>query len=149
MKQGALIVPKPKRRRYSSYLGEFSLAPENIINREFQAAAPNEKWLTDFTEFHVQAGKVYLSPIIDCFDGLVISWTIGTRPDADLVNTMLDAAVETIADSEAGPSSTAIAEATIAGLAGWNVSTQQSSFARCHERRARRTMPHVKASLDV
>jgi transposase InsO family protein len=58
--------------------------------------------LTDITEFHTRAGKVYLSPIIDCFDGLVISWTIGTRPDADLVNTMLDAAVETIADSDRG-----------------------------------------------
>ncbi len=98
-----MIVPKPKRRRYSSYLGEISPAPKNIINREFQAAAPNEKWLTDITEFHIRAGKVYLSPIIDCFDGLVLSWTIGTRPDADLVNTMLDAAVETIADSEVRP----------------------------------------------
>ena len=103
MKQESLIVPKPKRRRYSSCLVEISTAPENIINREFQAAAPNEKWLTDITEFHIRAGKVYLSPIIDCFDGLVISWTIGTRPDADLVNTMLDAAVETIADSEVRP----------------------------------------------
>ncbi|KMK64481.1 IS3 family transposase [Puniceibacterium sp. IMCC21224] len=103
MKQEALVVPKPKRRRYSSYLGEISPAPENIIKRDFQASAPNEKWLTDITEFHLRSGKVYLSPIIDCFDGLVISWTIGTRPDADLVNTMLDAAVETIADSEARP----------------------------------------------
>ena len=103
MKQEALVVPKPKRRRYSSYLGEISPAPENIIQRDFQASAPNEKWLTDITEFHIRAGKVYLSPIIDCFDGLVISWSIGTKPDADLVNTMLDAAVETIADSEARP----------------------------------------------
>lgn len=61
------------------------------------------KWLTDITEFHVRAGKVYLSPIIDYFDGLVISWTLLTKPDADLVNTMLDAAVGTIADSEARP----------------------------------------------
>jgi transposase InsO family protein len=103
MKQESLFVPKPKRRRYSSYLGEFSPAPENIIDREFQAAAPNEKWLTDITEFHIRAGKVYLSPIIDYFDGLVISWTIGTSSDADLVNTMLDATVEPIADSEARP----------------------------------------------
>jgi transposase InsO family protein len=103
MRQKALIVPKPKRRHYSSYLGEISPAPENIINRAFQTAAPNDKWLTDITEFQIRAGKVYLSPIIDCFDGLVLSWTIGTRPDADLVNTMLDAAVETIADSEVRP----------------------------------------------
>jgi putative transposase len=91
MKQESLVVSKPKRRRYGSYLGEISPAPENLINRNFRAAAPNEKWLTDITEFQIPAGKVYLSPIIDCFDGLVISWSIGARPDAELVNTMLDA----------------------------------------------------------
>ncbi len=46
---------------------------------------------------------MYLSPIIDCFDGLVISWSIGTRPDAELVNTMLDAAVDTVANSNDRP----------------------------------------------
>ena len=80
-------------------MGEISPAPENLINRNFHAATPNEKWLTDITEFQIPAGKVYLSPMIDCFDGLVVSWTIGTRPDADLVNTMLDAAIERVASS--------------------------------------------------
>lgn len=103
MKQERLIVATPKRRRYGSYLGEISPAPENLINRDFQAATPNEKWLTDITEFQIPAGKVYLSPMIDCFDGLVISWSIGTRPDAELVNTMLDAAVETVANSNERP----------------------------------------------
>lgn len=103
MKEESLVVATPKRRRYASYLGEISPAPENLINREFQAAVPNEKWLTDITEFQIPAGKVYLSPMIDCFDGLVISWTIGTRPDADLVNTMLDAAIERVADSDVRP----------------------------------------------
>uniref|UniRef100_UPI0019FC3787 IS3 family transposase n=1 Tax=Devosia sp. TaxID=1871048 RepID=UPI0019FC3787 len=103
MKQESLVVAKPKRRRYGSYLGEISPAPENLINRDFQAGAPNEKWLTDITEFQIPAGKVYLSPIIDCFDGLVISWSIGTHPDAELVNTMLDAAIETVAGGDARP----------------------------------------------
>lgn len=103
MKQESLIVPRPKRRRFGSYLGEISPAPENLINRDFQAAAPNEKWLTDITEFQIPAGKVYLSPIIDCFDGLVISWSIGTQPNAGLVNKMLDAAIETVAHGEARP----------------------------------------------
>ncbi len=103
MKQESLVVPKPKRRRYGSYLGEISPAPDNLINRDFKAAAPNEKWLTDITEFQIPAGKVYLSPIIDCFDGMVISWTIGTRPDAELVNTMLDAAIETVVDTNDRP----------------------------------------------
>lgn len=103
MKQERLCAATAKRRRYGSYLGEISPAPDNLINRDFKADLPNEKWLTDITEFQIPAGKVYLSPIIDCFDGMVISWTIGTRPDADLVNTMLDAAVETVASNERRP----------------------------------------------
>lgn len=57
-------------------------------------------WLTDITEFHIPAGKIYLSSIIDCFDGIPVSWTIGISPDADLVNTMLDNAIGTFHESE-------------------------------------------------
>jgi len=96
MKQERLVVPIHKKRRYASNLGETSPAPENIVNRTFQAAAPNEKWLPDITEFQIPSGKVYLSPIIDCFDGMVVTWTVGASPDAELVNTMLDAAIETV-----------------------------------------------------
>lgn len=103
MKQECLVVARPKRRRFGSYMGEISPAPENLINRDFHAQAPNEKWLTDITEFQIPAGKVYLSPIIDCFDGMVISWSIGTQPDAGLVNTMLDAAIETVAGGAGRP----------------------------------------------
>jgi len=103
MRQECLSVAVRKRRKYGSYLGKISPAPDNLINRDFQATIPNEKWLTDITEFQIAAGKVYLSPIIDCFDGLVVSWTIGTRPDAELVNTMLDAAIEKVAHSNERP----------------------------------------------
>lgn len=103
MKQECLVAVTRKRRRYGSYLGEISPAPDNLLNRDFSAGAPNEKWLTDITEFQIPAGKVYLSPMIDCFDGMVVSWTIGTRPDAELVNTMLDAAIETVIASGVRP----------------------------------------------
>ncbi len=103
MRQDGLAAATTRRRRYGSYHGEIGPAPENLINRDFRAAAPNRKWLTDITEFQIPAGKVYLSPVIDCFDGLVVSWTIGTRPDAELVNTMLDAAVSTVANSDERP----------------------------------------------
>ena len=43
-------------------------------------------------EFAISVGKVYLSPIVDCFDGYLMSWTIGVSPDANLVNGMLDEA---------------------------------------------------------
>lgn len=56
--------------------------------------------MTDHTEFHIPEGKVYLSPIIDCFDGMVVSWAIGTSPDAELVNTMLDDAISQLSDEE-------------------------------------------------
>ena len=103
MKEESLVAVTRKRRRYGSYLGEISPAPENLLNRDFRARAPNEKWLTDITEFQIPAGKVYLSPMIDCFDGMVVSWSIGTRPDADLANTMLDAAIEVAAQTGERP----------------------------------------------
>ncbi len=103
MKQEGLHVTKPRRRGYRSYVGEISPAPENIINRDFHSASPNEKWLTDISEFQIPAGKVYLSPMIDCFDGLVVSWSIGTSPNAELVNSMLDAAIETVTNDTEKP----------------------------------------------
>lgn len=77
---------RPRQRRYSSYCGEIGPAPENLLARDFHADSPNQKWLTDITEFQLPIGKVYLSPVIDCFDGKVVSWAVGTRPDAQLVN---------------------------------------------------------------
>jgi transposase InsO family protein len=99
MKQECLIAVARKRRRYGSYMGEISPAPDNLLNRDFSASVPNMKWLTDITEFQIPAGKVYLSPMIDCFDGMVVSWSIGTRPDAELANSMLDAAIGTVTAS--------------------------------------------------
>jgi transposase InsO family protein len=103
MKQEGLVPVAPKRRRYGSYMGEISPAPDNLLNRDFSACAPNRKWLIDITEFQIPAGKIYLSPMIDCFDGMVLSWSIGTRPDAELVNTMLDAAIDTVVTSTDRP----------------------------------------------
>ena len=100
MKEETLTVQEKKKRKYSSYLGEISPEVDNLVARDFHAEKPNVKWLSDLTEFHIPAGKVYLSPIIDCFDGLVVSWTIGTSPDAELVNTMLDDAVARLSAGE-------------------------------------------------
>ena len=100
MKEENLVVPNIKRKKYFSYKGEISPEVENIVNREFHADNPNNKWLTDITEFHIPAGKIYLSPIIDCFDGLPVSWTIGTSPSAELVNTMLDEAILSLRGNE-------------------------------------------------
>lgn len=86
--------------KYSSYKGEITPEVDNIINRDFHAEQPNTKWLTDITEFAIPAGKVYLSPVIDCFDGMVVKWNIGTTPDSILVNKMLEDAIGTLLPSE-------------------------------------------------
>lgn len=49
-----------------------------------------QKWLTDITEFAIPAGKIYLSALVDCFDGLLPTWTIGLSPNAELVNTSVN-----------------------------------------------------------
>jgi transposase InsO family protein len=74
MRQEGLAAATTRRRRYGSYRRGITPAPENPNNPDFRAAAPNQKWLTDITEFQMPAGKVYLSPVIDRFDGLVVSW---------------------------------------------------------------------------
>ena len=94
MKQEKLIIRRKRRQKYNSYKSEITPAVENVIARDFHAIKPNQKWLTDITEFSIPAGKVYLSPVIDCYDGLIVTWTIGTSPNAELVNTMLDNAIE-------------------------------------------------------
>lgn len=100
MKQESLIVKQRSRYKYNSYKGEITPAAENVINRDFHADKPNQKWLTDITEFSIKAGKVYLSPIIDCLDGMPVKWTIGTSPNAELANTMLKEAIATLAPNE-------------------------------------------------
>lgn len=100
MKSEHLSVVSKQIKRYSSYKGEITPEVENVINRNFHAEKPNQKWLTDITEFSIPAGKLYLSPIVDCFDGMVVKWNISTTPDSILVNTMLDDAVNTLSESE-------------------------------------------------
>lgn len=100
MKQENLTGQYTKKRRFNAYAGEIGIAAPNLVNRDFHATKPNQKWLTDITEFSLPEGRVYLSPIIDCYDGMSISWSIGTSPNAKLVNSMLDKAVATLSPNE-------------------------------------------------
>ena len=87
-------------KRYSSYKGELTKAPKNLVDRDFHAERPNMLWVTDLTEFSIPAGKAYLSPVIDCYDGMPVAWTIGTSPDSALANGMLADACSTLKDGE-------------------------------------------------
>ena len=100
MAEEDLAVTITRCRKYSSYAGEITPAVPNELERDFSAEEPNHKWVTDISEFSIQAGKIYLSPMIDCFDGLVTSWTVGTSPNAELVNTMLRSAAASLTGGE-------------------------------------------------
>ncbi|WP_285112662.1 IS3 family transposase [Leclercia adecarboxylata] len=78
-----------KVKRYSSWRGEHGHTADNILQRNFKASRPNEKWVTDVTEFAVSGRKLYLSPIIDLFNNEVISYSISERPTMPMIDEML------------------------------------------------------------
>ncbi len=100
MAECGLKVKFKRKIKYNSYKGEITPAVPNITFRDFHADAPDQKWFTDVTEFIIPAGKVYLSPIVDYFDGMLPAWKISTKPDAMLVSSMLDDAVRTPGKTE-------------------------------------------------
>ena len=87
------ITPKAK---YKSYKGEVGKICEKLLNREFEAEEPNQKWVTDVTEFKVHNEKLYLSPIVDLFNGEVISFNLSRHPVFAQVVDMLEKAFSKI-----------------------------------------------------
>ena len=80
---------KPYKRSTPQYVAE------NVLNREFTAEKPNEKWVTDVTEFkYGSSKKAYLSAILDLYDGSIISYVLGHSNNNYLVFKTLDQAIE-------------------------------------------------------
>lgn len=100
MRQLGLVCHVRRRRRYNSFKGEVGKVAPNLLQRDFTAKAPNQKWVTDVTEFHLGEAKVYLSPVMDLFDRSVISYTWATSPTLELTNTSLRAAIATLHTGE-------------------------------------------------
>lgn len=83
-----------REARSSSCKGDIGTAPKTHRGN-FHVANLNKLWLTDITGFRISAGKIYLNPMIDCFNGLCVSWAQSTSPNAELVNSMLDEVLAT------------------------------------------------------
>jgi putative transposase len=84
------------RRRYTSFQGEVGTIADNVLNRDFTATAPNQKWVTDVTEFRVADRKVYLSPVIDLFDRSVVAHSWSLSPNLQLTNSSLSLAIASL-----------------------------------------------------
>ena len=81
-----------RKKRYRSYKGLVGKKAPNLLNRNFKVTQPNRKWVTDVTEFKVLGQKIYLSPILDLYNGEVISYSISTSPSFHATIEMLNKA---------------------------------------------------------
>ena len=89
-----------RRVRYRSYKGDVGRVATNILERDFTAQAPNRKWATDVTEFKIGDKKAYLSPILDMYNGEIISYTISDSPDLRMVMNMVNSAIRKVKPQE-------------------------------------------------
>ena len=93
------LVCRVRMKKYRSYKGEQGKVADNELNREFRAEKPNQKWVTDVTEFRLFGQKLYLSPILDLCSGDIVTYTLSDSPNLLMVTTMLEQAFEKIPDN--------------------------------------------------
>ncbi|VEA66741.1 Integrase core domain [Serratia plymuthica] len=89
-----------RRKRYHSYKGNVGKVAPNILQRNFSAQRPNQKWVTDITEFRVGEEKLYLSPVLDLYNSEIVAYEVAQKPAFTLVKTMLNKALSTLATGE-------------------------------------------------
>jgi transposase InsO family protein len=90
-----------KTRKYSSYKGNVGKVAKNRMNRRFKTKVSHQKLTTDITEFKCSDGeKLYLSPIMDLYNGEILSYAIGSSPTLDLATRPLKEAIEIVKDSQ-------------------------------------------------
>ena len=88
-----------RKKKYRSYRGEVGKIAPNILQRDFNTEKPNWKWATDITEFKLFGQKLYLSPILDLFNGEIISYSLSQSPCFHQVTEMLKDAFQRIPDN--------------------------------------------------
>ncbi len=76
-------------KKYRAWRGEIGTAAPNLLQRQFKATGANQKWVTDVTEFKVNGQKLYLSPVMDLYNGEIVAYQMDRRPSFELVNSML------------------------------------------------------------
>ncbi len=97
---GMNLLGKSPKEKYHSYKGEVGKIANNIINRDFVASKPLEKWTTDVSQFNFTWGKCYLSPILDMCTNEIISYDLSLHPNLAQVTRMLDKAFEKFSNTD-------------------------------------------------
>jgi len=81
-------------KKYHAYRGEVGHAAPNVLNRRFNAKRPNEKWVTDVTEFNLGGRRPFLSPVLDLYNAEIVSFEMSERPLYTMISRMLNRAFE-------------------------------------------------------
>lgn len=89
-----------RKVRYRSYKGEVGKIAPNVLQRDFKASLPNQKWTTDVTQMRIKDQKIYFSPILDMFNGEIIAYSISKSPNMQMINEMLDKAFHKVKDTK-------------------------------------------------
>gem|GEM_PF-513783 len=84
---------RPKRRGTPKDNGERSHVAANILDRDFRATRPNQKWLADFTYIWTAEGWLYVAGVLDLFSRRIVGWSMKAERDASLVMDALMMAV--------------------------------------------------------
>jgi putative transposase len=92
------IVCRVRMKKYKSYKGEVGKIAPNLLEQNFKAMVPNQKWVTDVTEFSLFGQKLYLSPILDLCSSDIVSYAISDRPALSMTISMLEKAFYQIED---------------------------------------------------
>ena len=93
------IFCRVRMHKYNSYKGGVGKIAPNLLERNFKADKPNQKWVTDVTEFALFGIKLYLSPIIDLYNGEVVSYNLSRHPNLNQVTDMLEKAFSKIPEN--------------------------------------------------
>ncbi|WP_303798515.1 IS3 family transposase [Ruminococcus flavefaciens] len=93
------IFCRVRMKKYNSFRGEVGRVAPNLLERDFKADKPNQKWVTDVTEFSLFGTKLYLSPIIDLFNGEVVAYDLSYHPNLKQVTNMLEQAFAKLSDN--------------------------------------------------
>lgn len=92
------LLCRVRMKKYRSYRGEVGKIAPDLLGRDFEATAPNQKWVTDVTEFSLFGQKLYLAPILDLFSRDIVSYTLSDRPLLSMTMEMLHQAFVQIPD---------------------------------------------------
>lgn len=82
------VIRRKKYRNYGNYINKY----ENLLNRNFYADRPNQKWVTDISYIHTKQGVLYLSIIRDLYDNSIVAYKTGTEQNINLVLSTIKAA---------------------------------------------------------